>query len=346
MQSVHASAKRRRRRWPVLLLVVAAVAVVVAAVVLCTYDTVDDDDHDYYAIEGETLATLRSEARHSLEGYVITDDVPLSSRKYYKIFTDNNDIQLAAARLNGIDHPFGRRDDFVNHPKLLAMQPCALYDIAELTHSLPYLVPSARVLLDDIAMLFRAKVSERYEGADCRIIVTSLLRTEEDIRRLRRRNRNATEKSCHRYGTTFDIAYARFDQGEGRAINDGVLKHILAETLYELRRQGRCFVIYERRQRCFHITVRNVNYKFGSVNECIATIRHYAMAESGNGRYPVVKCMDMAPTLPQPTPQPILQSVSPQQPAQQPKAATAKGTAKDYTIISGTVYDTTPIPFL
>lgn len=308
-----------------LLLTVGVAAAVVMLIPSNDHSSQDDDD----AANRQRMTTLKNEARHSLEHYVVSNDVPLSSHKYYKIFNDNNDIQLAAARINGIDHPFNKRDDFANHPKLLYMQPCALYDIAKLTHSLPYLVPSARVLLDDIGLLFRSKVSDKYPGADYRIIVTSLLRTEEDIRRLRRRNRNATEKSCHRYGTTFDIAYARYDKGEGRAVNDGILKHILAETLYELRQQGRCFVIYERRQRCFHITVRSANYSFGSVDECIDMIRHYAMAESGNGCYTPVVYIDTA----------TLATTHITQPKQQ-------GTAKDYIITSVPVYDSSPIPFL
>lgn len=315
-----------RHRIVVLLLLSVVVAAAVVVLILSdNHGTQEADD----AANRQHITTLRNEARHSLEHYVVSNDVPLSSRKYYKIFNDNNDIQLAAARLNGIDHPFNKRDDFVNLPQLMHIQPCALYDINKLTHSLPYLVPSARVLLDDIGLLFRSKVGDKYPGADYRIIVTSLLRTEEDIRRLRRRNRNATAKSCHRYGTTFDIAYARFDKVGEQSVNDGILKHILAETLYELRQQGRCFVIYERRQRCFHITVRSTGHRFNSVADCIDIIRHYAMAESGNGLFSATEHADVVTV-------------------QTPLSATTPTNfpAKDYTVIHNNVADSSHIPFL
>jgi len=275
---------KTKQRWQRIVMVVLLVAVCVVVFLVINKNSID-----VYTNVAETrdVTRARMEAKHSLDNYVISSDEPLSSRRYHKIFNDNNDIQLTAARLNGISKPFSTRDDFVNLPQLMYINHCSLYYINELTHSLPYLVPSARVLLDDIGLLFRHKLKEKYPDADYRIIVTSLLRTEEDIRKLRRRNRNATEKSCHRYGTTFDIAYARFDKVEGRNVNETILKDILAETLYELRQQGRCFVIYERRQRCFHITVRKVDYKFNSVLDCIDMIHYYAMIESGNGYFHV-----------------------------------------------------------
>ena len=281
----HVQRSKKKQRWQRIVMVVLLFIVgSVFAIVVINKESTDGYTN---IVESRDETNARMEAKHSLDNYIISSDEPLSSRKYHKIFNDNNDIQLAAARLNGISKPFSTRDDFVNLPQLMYINHCSLYYINELTHSLPYLVPSARVLLDDIGLLFRRKVKEKYVDADYRIIVTSLLRTEEDIRKLRRRNRNATEKSCHRYGTTFDIAYARFDKGEGRSVNETILKHILAETLYELRQQGRCFVIYERRQRCFHITVRKVDYKFTSVPDCIDMIHRYAMIERGNGHFQI-----------------------------------------------------------
>ena len=94
-------------------------------------------------------------------------------------------------------------------------------------------------------------------GREQRLRVTSLTRTENNVKCLRRRNRAATEQSCHRYGTTFDISWTRFDARDSSyivSLED--LKNILAEVVYDFRRQGRCYAIFERRQGCFHITVR------------------------------------------------------------------------------------------
>ena len=220
-----------------------------------------------------------------LENYAI----PSNSKNYSKIFCDNNDIQLIAAKKNGINQIFKSREDFTLHPLLMEINSCALYKVNKLTHSLPYLVPSARVLLDDIAIRFQQKVQEKYPTANYRIIVTSLLRTEEDIRKLRRRNRNASENSCHRFGTTFDIAYMKYDKIGETTVNENILKDILAQTLYEMRIEERCFVKYERRQRCFHITIRNFDIEINSVAECIDLIKKYAMAESGNGSFEIPK---------------------------------------------------------
>ena len=89
-----------------------------------------------------------------------------------------------------------------------------------------------------------------------RIIVTSVTRTRDDVQRLARQNVNATENSCHCYGTTFDITYVRFDKPEAHVANDDKLKDVLMQSVYDLQRKGRCYVKYERKQNCLHITVR------------------------------------------------------------------------------------------
>ena len=77
---------------------------------------------------------------------------------------------------------------------------------------------------------------------------------------MKRVNRNATHASAHQYGTTFDISYLKFicdSAGVNRTQED--LKNLLAEILHQLRKEGRCYVKHERKQSCFHITVRNTN---------------------------------------------------------------------------------------
>ena len=110
-------------------------------------------------------------------------------------------------------------------------------------------------------MNFQDKLQDR-RLAQYQIVVTSLLRTEDDVRQLQRVNSNAVRKSCHMYGTTFDIAYNCFQQVdsvpdfEGDVATHKVLVNLLGETLKELRDDHRCYVKYERRQPCFHITAR------------------------------------------------------------------------------------------
>lgn len=93
------------------------------------------------------------------------------------------------------------------------------------------------------------------------IIVTSVLRSEEDVERLRRHNLNASENSCHRFGTTFDICYNRYrtvqtELSPRRAVSNDTLKWVLSEVLRDMRTAGRCYIKYEVKQGCFHLTVR------------------------------------------------------------------------------------------
>lgn len=177
-------------------------------------------------------------------------------------FDDVNDTQIVAAEEYGIE-PLKTRDeiDSVLIESLSLVETSNLFFVEKLTHSVPYLTNNANDLLTTIAENFQSKL--RNKGlAQYQIIVTSLLRTENDVRRLQKVNRNAVRKSCHMYGTTFDIAYNCFQQVDSLADFEGdvashkVLVNTLGETLKELRDNERCFIKYERRQPCFHITAR------------------------------------------------------------------------------------------
>ena len=96
-----------------------------------------------------------------------------------------------------------------------------------------------------------------------RFYVTSVLRTQEDVKYLQRSgNINSTTQSCHCYGTTFDISWKRFEQvadKDGRPMQEvgaDTLKMVLSEVLRDVRLAKRCYIKYERKQGCFHITTR------------------------------------------------------------------------------------------
>ena len=172
------------------------------------------------------------------------------------IFLDTNDLQLPAAIRNGIDPITDLHSAWHTKRPLQRIYSCDEYMLDTLTMSLPYLVPRAAQLLKDIGRDFQDTIRTR-GGKDYRIRVTSLLRTDHSVARLKRRNRSATEQSCHRYGTTFDISWVKFDCLDStHVISLEDLKNILAEIVYNQRQRGRCYAIYERRQGCFHITVK------------------------------------------------------------------------------------------
>ena len=114
-------------------------------------------------------------------------------------------------------------------------------------------MPRAEELLETIGRNFRDSLDAK-DLSDCKIIVTSILRTAGTIKKLRKKNINASANSAHVYGTTFDIAYARYQDGKKEDVNK--LKSVLAEVLQDLRKQKKCYVRYELKQGCFHITAR------------------------------------------------------------------------------------------
>lgn len=173
-----------------------------------------------------------------------------------EVFNDTNDMQLPAAVAGGIDPVNDLRSAYHLKRPIQRIYSCDEFVLDSLWMSMPYLVPRAAQLLKDIGRTFQDTVRAR-GGGGYRIKVTSVLRTEYSASRLRRRNRNASDQSCHRYGTTFDISWTKFDcQDTTRLVSLEDLKNILAEVIQDKRQQGRCYAIYERRQGCFHVTVR------------------------------------------------------------------------------------------
>ena len=173
---------------------------------------------------------------------------------YHVEFPDSNDTQLTAARQWGVTPVRNRQDAERRMKELVYVGASPYYHIDPLYSSIPYLVPRASVLLHDIGRAFQDSLYVKGVPLH-RIIVTSVLRTEEDVARLRRGNGNATENSCHLYGTTVDICYNRY-QPITREVRNDTLKWVLSEVLRDMRQNGRCYIKYEVKQGCFHLTVR------------------------------------------------------------------------------------------
>ncbi len=168
-----------------------------------------------------------------------------------KCFDDLQNVQLEAAKRNGIkplddDKKIQR---LVHDGVLEEISENATYKVDHLTHSYPYLVPKAVMLLEDIGELTQSMGKSR-----SRIIVTSGLRTKETIAKLSRSNSNASRNSCHQYGTTFDISYTRFD--ESCFLEKTDISQALHDALEKLHNEGRCYVKTENKQHCYHITVK------------------------------------------------------------------------------------------
>lgn len=191
------------------------------------------------------------------------------SREFWKIgkLKDNNELHLESARRFGIQ-PFNSNAELeeqvgklLTWGKLKELDPQAeTYRLKNLTHSYPYLVPKAVDLLDEIGRRFQARLAAS-NLPTYYMMISSVLRTLESQQGLGKRNSNATRSiSSHVYGTSFDISYKEFlplheqRASEGYCRHD-MMRHPLAEVLTEMSEEGKCRVVREVRQACFHITV-------------------------------------------------------------------------------------------
>lgn len=181
---------------------------------------------------------------------------------YKRSFGDLNEKHLSVAQAIGIRPVASREAAEELKSKLQHIQTGELYAVDSLTHSIPYLIPGAANLLDSIGQNFLDSLTSKGLNPN-KVIVTSVLRTQEDVKRLRRRNGNASANSAHFYGTTFDISWKRFckvEDPDGRPLQDvsaDTLKLVLSEVLRDLKKADQCYIKYELKQGCFHITARN-----------------------------------------------------------------------------------------
>ena len=185
----------------------------------------------------------------------------LSVYSYQECFPDVQDVQIVAARRWGV-RPVRNREQAEHRKDELVYVGSNPYYVIDrgMTSSIPYLVPRAAHLLHDIGRNYLDSLAVKGVPLH-RIIVTSVLRSEEDVIRLMLKNGNASDQSCHRFGTTFDICYNRYSTVEPpgerrRTVTNDTLKYVLAEVLRDLREERRCYIKYEVKQGCFHITTR------------------------------------------------------------------------------------------
>ncbi|MDR0863390.1 MAG: DUF5715 family protein [Candidatus Symbiothrix sp.] len=179
------------------------------------------------------------------------------SGNYNKDFNDLNDIHLAAALKNGIQPVKDRKEAEGMKKKLVELKSNKNYEVDELTYSIPFTVDAAADLLNKIAGNF-ADSLKNLNAPHYKLVVTSITRTREDVKRLKKRNGNASPNSAHMYGTTFDISWKRFIKGDKSAdkLTEDQLKMVLASVLRDLKKKGFCYIKHEKKQACFHITVR------------------------------------------------------------------------------------------
>lgn len=176
---------------------------------------------------------------------------------YAKLFADMNEEHLSVAKKVGLKSVPKNRAEVVNDG-LIEIRDNENYIVYDLRYSVPYLVPKAAAELQAIGRAFTDSL-KNHGLLDYKLVVSSILRTEEDVARLRRSgNPNASANSAHCYGTTFDITYTRYYKEDESEVfmQPFELTKVLGEVLRDRRNAGKILVKYERQEHCFHITVK------------------------------------------------------------------------------------------
>lgn len=268
------------------------VAVLALALVRCAFPGVAVSSHDKdiantedslaadsnaYALSDSVNALTLAEKNKTAAPANDTLSVPVASRffnadgtvmknrifsvpNFGNTFPDQNDVQLLAAQKWGVKPVHDRKEAESLKGKLVYVGSNPYFYIDRLHSSIPYLVPRASVLLQDIGRAYYDSL--QMKGVPLhKIIITSVMRSKDDVAKLRSHNGNATQNSCHMYGTTFDLSYNRYKTvaapgEERRKVTNDTLKWVLSEVLRDFRQQNRCYIKYEVQQGCFHITVR------------------------------------------------------------------------------------------
>ncbi len=202
------------------------------------------------------------ERRWLAQGPIENHPARIYDVKFGKEFNDLNEVQLNMAQAIGVAPVADRAEAEKLKGKLVKLQDTDTYVIDSLTHSIPYLTPDAKALLDRIGTMFQDSLQAKGLNPN-KLVVTSVLRTKADVKKLRKGNVNASENSTHQYGTTFDLSYWRYVKVpdlRGRPYEDvppEYLRATLSQVLRDLHNEPHtCYIKYEKKQNCFHITVR------------------------------------------------------------------------------------------
>ena len=166
---------------------------------------------------------------------------------YNRDFNDLNDVHLSVAKKIGIEPVSSREGAEHASRDMVEIKTNDYYEVEELTHSIPYLVPEAANLLEDIGKNFQDSL-KNLNASIYKIKVTSVTRTVADVKKLRKRNTNSSLNSAHQYGTTFDVSWVRYtkiDEKDTLNIDKDRLKMVLASVLRDLRQGGSLLCLTE-----------------------------------------------------------------------------------------------------
>ncbi|GAB2500685.1 MAG: hypothetical protein EP311_02505 [Cytophagales bacterium] len=203
-----------------------------------------------------SLVDRKEEEEHSTDGLPIPisvdfpDVVELPKLKG-KVAKDAYEDHLTAAENNGVGiiETKERLDELIESEQLVELNRGKGYNVEPLTHSHPYVTPQSKKIVEEMGLMY-----EILAGDGSFFSISSATRTMNQQVNLKKRNRNATAgNSSHSFGVSFDISYIRFN---GKRAWDQKAQRNLEKVLNHFQEAGKIYVIKERKQSCYHVTVR------------------------------------------------------------------------------------------
>jgi hypothetical protein len=191
--------------------------------------------------------------------YFSTRCLDYKQKEFSRKLNDRIVDYSAAAKLSGIK-VCKNEDDLkrnISDGKLVKVTSGKSYVVEKMNFSYPCVTRDGKTLLDEIARRLREKASQKGLNG-VKFYITSMTRRSDNVRSLRRYNLNASVNSPHLYGNAFDISYKRFIARKWVLTNcdKKFLKEALAEIIWQLRSEKKCWATYEKIQNCFHVVSR------------------------------------------------------------------------------------------
>jgi hypothetical protein len=202
---------------------------------------------------------IKKEKKKPISAFFSTRCLDYKQKDFSRKLNDRIVDYSTAAKLKGIgickdENELKRR---ISEGKLVKVNSGNSYVVEKMIFSYPCVTGDSKILLDEIATRFREKSSQKGLNG-VRFFITSMTRKKDNVKSLRRYNGNASANSPHLYGNAFDISYKRFIARKWILTNcdKKFLKEALAEVIWQLRAENKCWATYEKVQNCFHVVSR------------------------------------------------------------------------------------------
>lgn len=202
---------------------------------------------------------IRKDRKGALSSYFSTKCLDYKQKEFSRKLNDRIVDYSAAAKLRGIkickdEDELKKR---ISEGQLVKVNSGNSYVVEKMTFSYPCVTRATKDLIDEIAEQLREKTSQK-GLIGVKFYITSMTRKTDNLRKLRRYNGNASENSPHLYGNAFDISYKRFIARKWMLTNCDrkFLKEALAEVIWQLRSENKCWATYEKVQNCFHVVAK------------------------------------------------------------------------------------------